>query len=358
MGEIWKPEQRGRSLAVLSTITLIGPCVGPIIGGLVADRYVGSWRWAFWATTISNASIQLLAIRFYHESHAPTILQKRESKSESSKSYTSYNIAGRVILTAMKRPFYLMFTQAASAGIVIYAGINFGALYFIIALIPKAFEETYNQTPLVASINYISYGIGTVLGAQLCGPIVDSIYRRCIRTHTQQIGDEENGVEKLPKFEVPPEIRLYPLVPAIMVTVFGLIITGWSLQYRQHWMVPNLGIALFGFGSQSMTQSTNAYMIDCFNKINPGQKSDGITLNWSASAIASIWAAKSLGGFTFPLFSIQLVKTLGWGWSFSMLALINLVIGIPVAVMLLMVGESLRQHGRRRIEADMVAGKL
>lgn len=45
LADIWTPDQRGRSFAISTFLPLLGPALGPIIGGAVT--HIG-WRWLFW----------------------------------------------------------------------------------------------------------------------------------------------------------------------------------------------------------------------------------------------------------------------------------------------------------------------
>lgn len=382
MGEVWLPAQRGRSLAVLSIITLLGPTIGPIIGGAIAQQSLSSWRWAFWATTIFNAVLQLISFRFLHESHVPTILRKQAKRSNRPDlEINNGHNTKKVLLTSLKRPFYLLLTQPASQGLVIYAGVAFGGLYIVLSVLTRAFTEVYHQSLTIASLNYISFGVGMTMGAQICAPITDRIYRNKVRQYTEaqnSLKQAEQGVHTEKKtIRVPAELRLYPFVPTILLCAAGLLILGWSIQYRTHWIVPNIGLAIFGAGSQATTQCTNAYMIDTFSEIkatpiisqtsNDASKNSAdpkddirsqIRINWSASAMASIWSIKSVGGFAFPLFGVDMIDRLGWGWSGTLLAGLNLVTGIPVAILLLTYGGKLREMGRKKIEAKMAKGSM
>jgi multidrug resistance protein len=44
-------EERGKAISIWSVGTILGPMVGPIIGGYVAE--VAGWRWMFWAISIA-----------------------------------------------------------------------------------------------------------------------------------------------------------------------------------------------------------------------------------------------------------------------------------------------------------------
>jgi multidrug resistance protein len=62
IGDCFAPEQRGRAISMYSLAPLLGPAVGPIVGGFITEKT--TWRWIFWATTILDAVIQLFGI-FY-----------------------------------------------------------------------------------------------------------------------------------------------------------------------------------------------------------------------------------------------------------------------------------------------------
>lgn len=51
IADIMPQEKRGKALSVWSVGTILGPTVGPIIGGSVAE--VAGWRWMFWTISIA-----------------------------------------------------------------------------------------------------------------------------------------------------------------------------------------------------------------------------------------------------------------------------------------------------------------
>ncbi len=55
---MFAPEDRGKSLAIYSLAPLLGPAVGPIAGGWIAER--STWRWVFWSTSIVAGMVQIM----------------------------------------------------------------------------------------------------------------------------------------------------------------------------------------------------------------------------------------------------------------------------------------------------------
>lgn len=50
IADIMPKEQRGKAVSVWSVGTILGPMIGPIVGGYVAQAW--GWRWMFWLISI------------------------------------------------------------------------------------------------------------------------------------------------------------------------------------------------------------------------------------------------------------------------------------------------------------------
>lgn len=59
IADVMPREKRGKAISIWSVGTILGPMVGPIIGGYVAE--VAGWRWMFWVISI--------AVSFEHSNH-------------------------------------------------------------------------------------------------------------------------------------------------------------------------------------------------------------------------------------------------------------------------------------------------
>ena len=87
LGDIWRAEERGRAIAIYSLAPLLGPVVGPVCGGWIAER--STWRWVvsascsfcpshfcvlmdssmqFWSTSIADVIVQISGLFFLQES--------------------------------------------------------------------------------------------------------------------------------------------------------------------------------------------------------------------------------------------------------------------------------------------------
>jgi MFS family permease len=74
LGDVWSPEQRGRSLGNYLLIPVLGAAVGLIVGGFITERT--TWRWMFWATSILQGVMVIASVALFSETHAFIILRK------------------------------------------------------------------------------------------------------------------------------------------------------------------------------------------------------------------------------------------------------------------------------------------
>ena len=107
---------------------------------------------------------------------------------------------------------------------------------------PSLWERTYHESVGLGGLNYISLGIGFFLGTQICAPINDRIYRK-LKMRNNNIGR--------------PEFRVPLMIPGACLVPIGLFIYGWTSFYQTHWIVPNIGAAIFAAGTVSSPFATS-----------------------------------------------------------------------------------------------------
>lgn len=153
----------------------------------------------------------------------------------------------------------------------------------------------------MAGLSFLGSGLGTVAGLVYAGLMSDRSVRLAIKAGRQTC----------------PEDRLPPIItfPAALAIPAGLFIYGWGADKRVHWIVPQIGTAVTGFGMIGIVMCVQTYLIDAF------------TIH-SASVIAASAVLRSLFGALFPLFGLNLYVKLGLGWGNSLLAFIALVLAI------------------------------
>lgn len=277
---MFQAHERGKAVAMYSVAPLIGPVLGPIAGGFLTQY--ASWRWAFYTTSIVDAVVQLISLFFLEESYTPVLLRRKKErllKSGATNLYTEHDFPDdsmvQVLKTNMIRPLKMLATQPVVQVLALYQGYLYGNIYIIYAYFPTLWTGPYGERLDIASLNYLSLGIGTAFAAEVSTHINDRIYR----FFTARNG----GTGR-------PEYRIHIMIPATLLLSVGLFWYGWSAQKHLHWIMPNIGVAIFSASAYVCTLSNNTYMVD--------------TYGWySASALAAISMLRCLFGFAFPLFS-------------------------------------------------------
>ena len=199
-----------------------------------------------------------------------------------------------------------------------------------LASFPLVWEDVYREDTGTASLNYLSLGIGFVLGLQFCGRVLDKVSSST--THPKQFLTPFQIYVRLQRHyqhEGRPEFRVPMMVPGGLLVPIGLFIYGWSAQYKTHWIVPNIGAAIFAFGLIISFQCAQTYVVDAYSR-------------YAASATGAAAFVRTMAGFAFPLFADSLYKRLGLGWGNSLLGFVSLGLGIVAPVLLWFYGEWLR----------------
>jgi len=326
LADLWLPQERGKAMALYSLMPLLGPAIGPIAGGFISQNM--SWRWIFYITSIVAMLVQGLGLFFLQETYAAAILASKKKAlikiTGNVELHTEFDTPNRKFSShigiALKRPFKLLFTQPIVQVLSIYIGFVFGVLYLVLATFPRLWTSPtyYNESIQISGLNYISLGIGFFVGTQVAAKTADRIYKK-LKARNNEVGCSE--------FRVP---LMFP--GAVMIPI-GLVMYGWSAQYRTHWIMPNIGTAIFAAGNQLVFQNCQTYIVDAYTR-------------YAASATAATALFRSLGGFAFPLFAEYMYNALGWGWGNTVLAFAAVAIGVPAPFILWWYGQALRKRSQ------------
>lgn len=333
LSDIWRPEHRGRSIAIYSFVPLLGPAIGPIIGGYISQK--ASWRWCFWVTAIFSGVVTMVSVFLFKESYAPVILHRKAKqlrKSTGNKDlYTKFERESQQIIPTLlkylSRPCKLLVKHPTIQILTVYGAYSFGLLYIVHTTFATLWIDRYYESPSVSGLNFISIAIGFTLGTQVAGPITDRIWQY-LRKKALAVNPASGG----DRGKVIPEYRVPLMVPGALLVPIGLLIYGWTAQEKTHWIGPNVGIAIFSAGTTIGTQCQTAYLVDAYPE-------------FTASAMAATLVMKDIAGFTFPLFAPGLYKTLDYGWGNTLLAGIAIILGLPMPWILWKYGARLRELG-------------
>ncbi|KAJ5281371.1 hypothetical protein N7478_006743 [Penicillium angulare] len=224
-------------MAFFSLAPLLGPSVGPVMDGFIAEYT--TWRWVFYATSIATGIVQVAGVFFLRETYGPRILKVRAKKLRTATGDSSYRTVeereGKTLIQLMHisllRPFRLLFTQLLIQALALYMAYIYGVYYLLMSTFPDLWTDVYNESTGIGGLNYISLGLGNMLGTYQCAFLNDRIYQRFKARNLNNTGK--------------PEFRLPLLTITTTCIPVGLFIYGWTAQTHQHWIAPNIGICIF-----------------------------------------------------------------------------------------------------------------
>lgn len=325
LSDLWTSEERGMAVALYTLAPVLGPSAGPLMGAWIAEKT--TWRWSFWAVTIFGVTVQVLIHFTLDETYEPRILQlkarrlRKETGNDSlhTRYETDDHDINAVLKKALVRVFVFLGTQPIVQFLALYMALIYGIIYLMLATFPDVWTKEYHESTGIGGLNYISLMIGLTVGAQVAGRLIDFFYRKLKARASNNEGR--------------PEFRVPVLFGSTFLLAGGLFMYGWSAKAHTHWIVPNIGAAIFGIGANMTFTALQTYTIDSYQL-------------YAASALGGTAVARSMTGFGFPLFGEYMFDALGYGWGNSVLAFASLGIGYSGSLVLWFYGERLRKASR------------
>ncbi|KGR07351.1 multidrug resistance protein [Candida albicans P78048] len=200
--------------------------------------------------------------------------------------------------------------------VISFSAISFAAIYFFNMAISYEYARSpYNFSSVILGLMYIPNSVTYFMASIIGGKWNDRLLNRYAQKHGELV----------------PESRLsWNIVVAIILYPMACLIFGWTIKYREFWVIPLIGTALFGFASMLVIGATVTYLVDSL----PGKGATGVALN---NLIRQILAA-------IATFIVEpLLRAIGAGVLFSIIAGILLVSSL-VLLYLKKRGAFFREH--------------
>ncbi|PYH43484.1 MFS general substrate transporter, partial [Aspergillus saccharolyticus JOP 1030-1] len=318
--DLFAKDQRGRAMSLMSLTSVVGPVVGPIVGSYLGEQ--AGWRWVFWLPTLLSAFLGVLLLLVYRETYKVTILCHRASPSAANHYPSKPNIAGSLL-----RPITLLYRSPALLVPTLHLSLIYGLTYLVMTTIAPVFQDVYRFSEGASGLAFLGLCLGFTLGAVICSLLLDRFISPApTSTATSTATTTPTNPTTTPpppsnSGSAEPEKRLPPLLPACLLTAAGLVLFGWTVQYRIHFLVPILGTAMVGLGLAATSITVQTYVVDSF----------GVC---AVSAISAVMVVRNVAAVVVPLAGPGLFGRLGYGWGGTVLGGVVLVIlPVPVVVM-------------------------
>ncbi|OHE98457.1 major facilitator superfamily transporter [Colletotrichum orchidophilum] len=301
LADLWRNEDRGVPMAAFSAAPFLGPAVGPLVGGFLADAK--GWRWLYWIQLILASVIWILISFTVPETYAPTILARRAKKMRKETGdethVTEQDIDMRPFSERLGifliRPLQLLFGELIVFLISIYMSVLYGLLYMFFIAYPIIYQKHKGWSAGSTGLMFIPLAVGVLMSAA-CAPWVNKHYLTVVAKY--------NG-------HPPAEARLIPMMFSCWLVPIGLFIFAWTSYPHIHWAGPAFAGFPVGFGFIFLYNSANNYLVDSYQ-------------HQAASALAAKTCIRSFWGAGVVLFTNQMYARLGDQWASSLLAFLGL----------------------------------
>ncbi|KAJ7932732.1 major facilitator superfamily domain-containing protein [Mycena leptocephala] len=290
IGDIYRPTERATAMGRYLSGTVIGPAVGPFIGGVIVTYR--SWRVIFYLQAALGGLATVLVFFFLPE----TIHQKRSEEllglSPTQKARRLWEWTNPLRVIKLFRYPNLITTTAASSALV---WTTYSLLTPIRYIINPRFALT---TPMQSGLFYLPPGLGNIAGGFFGGKWAD---------HTVKKWIEIRGVRV-------PEDRLRSCILFMGAIIPGcLLIYGWSIEKRVGGIaLPVIVMFLQGVAQLFCFPSLNTYFVD-------------VMQSRSAEAVAGNYMIRYFFAAAVSAIVLPAVEKIGVGW-FSTITAVFLVL--------------------------------
>ena len=290
IADIYPEEQRGSASGFFFVPFNIGAVVGPLIGGALSSAF--GWRSTFIFLTVYSFIVLIMVFILMPETHQ-YFAKERFHKANDNKRIIDASPNEMMPLENPLKPL----TYLADLTILPYIALRtttFAALVCGSTLFSIFLSEIpYGYTATIIGVLYLPGGVIMLIANLLSGWSSDKAsnyykHERCL------------------------ERRLVPSLVASIFSPIGLIIFGWTFQYKYHVIGPIIGNVLFSFGQAVLEPSVSAYLTS-------KKRSEAAAVS-AANTFINLCVAGIFVGV-----AILLSNAMGIGPYFSLLASLNIV---------------------------------
>lgn len=255
LSDIWNPIPRSYGLCLFASGAFTGPAFGVIAGAFLVQSPLG-WRWTAWITLIMTVVFGLIGLGCMPETSAAKILQTKARRLRyETKNWALHSKmdeeplnAHRIVTVYLFRPFVMVAQEPILALMTAYMSFIYGVLYLLFAAFPISFHEQRGWQLGIASLPFVSFIVGIILGLFLIAYSTRTNFTRSFVKHGKAI----------------PEERLPPMIVGAIALPLGLFLFGWLSSPNITWVPQVLSSALLGLGLLVTFWQGLNYLIDVY----------------------------------------------------------------------------------------------
>ncbi|POS70685.1 hypothetical protein DHEL01_v210921 [Diaporthe helianthi] len=319
--DIFRPTERATAMGWFLSGTLVGPAIGPFIGGIIVTYT--DWTVIFWL----QAGLALVAALGTFFLLPETIHHKKYDDLEGLSKKRKAQVLANMVNPWRVLKLFLLYPNLILAGIASSSLV--WNMYSLLTPIRYVLNPRFGLTsPMQSGLFYLAPGAGYLLGTFVGGRYADYVVKKYIR---------KTGGKRV------PEDRMRSAVPFMGLVIPGcVLIYGWSVE-KNVGGIPLAVIVLFlqGVAQLFCFPSLNTYCLD----VMPGRGSDVISGNYVVRYLFGCFGT----GVVLPA-----VESIGVGW-FSTISAAFLVCSAGGLVATIRWGAGWRESADRRRRAKKFA---
>ncbi len=335
--------ERGSYIGYASIGALVGPALGPVVGGLLC-QYLG-WRSVFWFLTIYAAILVIVFAAILPETCRKVVgngsipPQKWNVSLLTYMKLRSQRKAGSVDAQQQHKPRINLLNSVRilfdkeSGPLLLYSGIIFSGFYMVITGMPSLLQQHYDFNTLQIGLCYIPSGCGSLTAAFVIGRLQDWNFRR----HAKKQGLVIDRKKQQDLSNFPIELsRLQVTMPLVALAGVVIIGFGWVMEYRTSLAGPLIFLFISTFCLSGAFNGLSTLIVD-LNRESAG------------TATAAMNLARCLMGAGAVAIVIPMLDKIGIGWTSVVIAGAWAVFS-PLIFLVIKFGPKWREEKRIREE--------
>lgn len=313
--DMWEPEEQGFAVAYVVLSSVGGSALGPIFGGIIADRL--SLQWNFWMQLIVGGVTQIIHALTVPETRSSILVDKEADRRR--KDGEDDNIYGpsafrngldvNEILTIWKRPFVMFLKEPIVLFLSLLSGFSDALIFICMDSVPLVFDQW----------GFTTITKGLVFCCVLVGYFIAYAFHFIDAKRQEYVAKKYGNEARLPERKL---LLLLYLVPLETIGLFGFAWTSLGPDHNP-WIAPIIFLTLIGIANYSIYMATIQYMCLAYAEYSASATGGN---GFARDVLAGIAAMYST-----PMFK-HFLKSNPIQWANTFLAFVAILVAIPVYV--------------------------
>jgi MFS family permease len=305
--------ERGKWVAYAGMGIMLGPAIGPLVGGLL-DTYLG-WPSIFWFLAIFSATMLIVTLCFLPETCRAVVGNGSVPPQRWNRTAWSYlrkkNVAEQTdtLQRSTKRPnplsSLLIILRKEDGLILLFGAFLYAGFYIVLITLTDQLSVRYGFNTLQIGLCYIPFGVGCIASRFSVGTLMDRNYKR-LSAQVDPSGESARSTKESDAFPI-EKARLQIGIPATYASAITVITYGWVMQYKTSLAGPLIMLFLVGNATTGAFNVFSTLIVD-------------INLHQPGTASAANNLARCGMGAAFTAFAQPLVGAIGIGWASTAVA--------------------------------------